>query len=326
MDTHKDPLLHKKKPLLTADELISHMDKKGITFRHMDREAARDFLENHNYFFKLYSYRANYEKASAGKNRGKYLRLDFSYLQELSTLDCHFRYLIVEMSLTLEHALKVMLLRDIETNPDEDGYKVVASWDKAADGSSRISRIESQMRTSYCRDLIQKNHGYDYPVWVVCELIPFGDLCKLLQKYDRMYPRRLPFNTNLLFNVRNLRNGAAHSNCLIYNLHPAADGTNKSRNQGSVVYHKVSQIRQISPRTRTDRLANHQVYDFCTLLYLFFLVVRSEPIKRKAYYSLIHLFVHRMRRHRKYFEDNTLICSTYRFTIYAIRYFYYLNR
>lgn len=62
-----------KKRLLSADELIRHFDKKGITFQNVSREEARDFLENHNYFFKLYAYRANYEKVMSGEKEGQYI-------------------------------------------------------------------------------------------------------------------------------------------------------------------------------------------------------------------------------------------------------------
>lgn len=309
---------YKKKTLLTADELISHLKKKGITFKYISEESARSFLEEHNYFFKLYAYRANYEKITKGAKKGQYIHLDFSFLQELSTLDCHLRYLIVEMCLTLEHALKVMLIKDIEANPDEDGYSVVSKWNKRVqNGKTRIQNIESQAKSGYCRDLIRKNHGHDYPIWVICEIISFGDLCKLIQTYDKMYPNRLHFNPTLVFQVKNLRNAAAHSNCLINNLRQNMI-TSKS-SQGSVISKEVSRIHQISKRTRIDCLSNQQVYDFTALLYLFFRVVQSTAIKQITYKNLLNLFIHRMRKRKRYFRDNALIYGRYRFIIYVIR-------
>ena len=41
------------KQLLTAEELILHMEGKGIAFTIDDKEQAKDFLENHNYYMKL---------------------------------------------------------------------------------------------------------------------------------------------------------------------------------------------------------------------------------------------------------------------------------
>lgn len=50
------------KPLLTTDELIAHMDRKGILFTIDSKERAKDFLDHHNYYLKLASYRENYKK------------------------------------------------------------------------------------------------------------------------------------------------------------------------------------------------------------------------------------------------------------------------
>ena len=54
------------KQLLTADELIFHMERKGVAFTIDSKERAKDFLENHNYYMKLASYRANYKKYGEG--------------------------------------------------------------------------------------------------------------------------------------------------------------------------------------------------------------------------------------------------------------------
>lgn len=54
------------------------MKLKGITFDIVKEEDAKAFLQNNNYYMKLASYRANYEKR---KSDGKYINLDFAYLQ-----------------------------------------------------------------------------------------------------------------------------------------------------------------------------------------------------------------------------------------------------
>ncbi len=41
-----------KKPLLTISEQIEHLKAKGITFSLMSEQAAADYLENHNNYFK----------------------------------------------------------------------------------------------------------------------------------------------------------------------------------------------------------------------------------------------------------------------------------
>ena len=111
------------KRLLTTDQLITHMKSKGITFNIISESDAKVFLQENNYYMKLASYRENYSKYSVGKKAGQYINLDFAYLKELSTFDMHLRYLIIQMCLDLEHALKVSLLTHVEKNPKEDGYE-----------------------------------------------------------------------------------------------------------------------------------------------------------------------------------------------------------
>ncbi len=301
------------------------MQNKGITFNYDTVLEATDFLENHNYFFKLYAYRANYQKVSAGPRKGQYIHLDFSYLRELSVLDYHLRELILSMSLNIEHALKVILIRDIETNPAEDGYNLVRVWDaqsaKNVPGlKSEIQKVEAQSRTSYCQNLIRKNHGHPYPVWVICELISFGALCKLIKVYDQLYPGRLPFDVDLLFHVRDIRNAAAHNNCLINDLSPARYAFNLSA-QGTKITKSVARIHQISKRTRTQKLSNKPIYDFVSLLYLFPQIVHSDVIREKTRHALLDLFLVRAQRHKDYFLSNATITTTYRFLIYVIRNF-----
>lgn len=112
---------HKKgyvtmKALMSVDELIHHMKEKGITFNEVSEEDAKEFLLYNNYYMKLASYRSNYEKCNEGKRKGQYKKLDFGYLKELSTIDMYLRYIVMEMCLDIEHAIKVRLLREITNN------------------------------------------------------------------------------------------------------------------------------------------------------------------------------------------------------------------
>ena len=112
------------KELLTAGELVAHMEEKGITFNYDTKESVEAFLSNNNYYLKLASYRSNYRKAP----NGKYIGLDFAYLKELSTIDMHLRHQIIQMALDVEHFMKVSLLRNIEANEKEDGYCLIQRY------------------------------------------------------------------------------------------------------------------------------------------------------------------------------------------------------
>ncbi len=101
------------KQLLTTDQLIAHMKGKGITFNIISESDAKSFLTENNYYLKLASYRTNYAKYTSGSKTGQYINLDFAYLKELSTIDMHLRYLIIQMCLDIEHYLKVSLLSHV---------------------------------------------------------------------------------------------------------------------------------------------------------------------------------------------------------------------
>lgn len=111
------------KPKLTIDEQIEHMKQQGISFKLCSEQEAKDFLENHNYFFKIKSYAKNYEKYN-----GIYKNLDFAYLIEFSRLDMHLRRFILNLSLDVEHSLKVSLNAHFCNNSSEDGYQIVKNF------------------------------------------------------------------------------------------------------------------------------------------------------------------------------------------------------
>ena len=88
-----------KKPKLSLDEQIEHLKDKGILFNIMDESDAKKYLEQNNNYFKLTAYRKNYNKHPDGKNKGKYINLEFAYLVDMAIIDMRLRYQIVHMAL-----------------------------------------------------------------------------------------------------------------------------------------------------------------------------------------------------------------------------------
>lgn len=289
------------KELLTAKELVQHMEDKGITFKYESKENAEAFLLNNNYFLKLASYRSNYRKAP----NGQYINLDFSYLKELSTIDMHIRHLVIEMALDIEHFLKVMLLSDIEKNKDEDGYRIIQRFLAQDTSFNMLKTIQKHKASDYCKELIEKYYPY-FPAWVFVELISFGDLAYLCEFYNQEYGAQVG-DRILLNSVRDIRNAAAHSNCLINVLF---SGNNKPH---QTVVDRVKKVQEIGKNSRDKKLRNKCIYDFVCLLFAYDEIVTSDPMKKKLYEELKQLFDVRMIRHKEWFASNNVIESSYSF-------------
>ena len=167
------------------------------------------------------------------------INLDFAYLQEMSTVDMHFRFLINRMCLDIEQALKVKLVKDLSN--DANAYK---------------GRYEH---------IIQ---GYDdCPIWVLCEVLTFGEFLRL---YDFYYGNTAVVSGAILGLVRCLRNGSAHNNCLLANL---SHGTSKPSRE---IKDYVKKMESITTSQRQKKLSCRPMLEFVALIYTYELVVTQK--------------------------------------------------
>lgn len=297
------------KPLLTPDELISHMKEKGIEFNIVNEEQAKDFLSCSNYYMKLAAYRFNYDKRlDQSDGIAKYNNLEFAYLQELSTLDMRLRYIILEMCLDIEHSLKVKLLSHIETNPDEDGYLIIRKFLNENEGNNLriLNSILKHNKRAYCKNLIEKYHPY-YPAWVFVELISFGNLTYLCDFYNTVYGYEI-IDNKFLNTVRDMRNASAHSTCMINQLFDRISFQPDKR-----IVDFVKTVPSIGRQSRNNNLTYRVVYDFVTLIYVYSEVIISQKMKDKRFIQLKELFNGRMKKHSSYFQQNNRLVSVYTF-------------
>lgn len=297
----------KDRPKLTIPEQIAYMrDKKGISFELIDETEAEIFLRESNYYFKLKAFEKNYSKYASGDNKGKYYKLEFAYLKELSTIDMHLREIIRSMSLDIEHFLKVRLLNDISEDENEDGYSIVEEFLQRQPHVSRS--IQDKAENSYCEGLIKK-YSYKFSVWTIVEVLSFGDFLNLCDLY---YSKK----SNPTINVGNfrivkfLRNAASHNNCLINNL---ADNAVTGFKQNREANAFVATIDGISANVRSKKMGNRFVHDFVVMLYCFDGIVSSEKVKKHQMEKLKNLVDNRIPLHKDYFSDNMLLWSNYEF-------------
>ena len=299
--------------LLTPKEQIEHMKERGISFHLFSEEDALIFLQENSYLTKVSAYRKNYQKHPAGPNKDKYIHLDFAYLVELSKIDMHLRRLVMTLCLDLEHAIKVALMNDILDNPDEDGYNIVTVFIRGE--TSFPEQTARKMQRSYCQDLYHHNEDA-LPIWVLLEIISFGDLIKLYRVYFDLYhkQRTSPFDYRLLEHIRNIRNAAAHNNCLIAHINRKVEENNRLANI-------LATYPEITKSRRKKYLRKQFTQDFTALILAYAVVVQSDGMRTSTKKALDDLFLNRMCRHTEYFAKNDILMDAHKYCTEIVRCF-----
>ena len=320
------------KPKQTAQQLIAKMkNEKGISFKYTSESDAENYLANINNYLRTAAYRKNYQKHTKGINNGKYICLDFAYLQELSTIDMHFRFIVSKMCLDIEHDLKVKMLKDIENDPSTDGYDIVKYF--LAQNTYIIGKLEATSSSPFTSDLIHKYFTIqriyntakqkkenkivaydDCPAWVLLEMLTFGDFIKFYEFYysSRSFPK---LSTPVINLVKSLRNGAAHNNCILADL---AHGTSRAPQE---ISQEISKIISINSNQRQKKLSCRPMLEFTCLLYVYILVV-SDKVRHHRIKELKYLFFNRMPEKKSFFKSNELIKSNYEFACKVISAFF----
>lgn len=307
--------MYKKK--LTIDEQIDDLKLKGITFNEMSEDEVKMFLRYNNYYFKLKTYARNYQKYNKQEMQGKYINLDFAYLIELSTLDMHFRKIIMQMCLDIEHFLKVRLMYDISKNPDEDGYNIV---NKFLDGKYNILYdLSNNAETSATAELIAEFHENDseIAIWKFIETLSFG---RFVEIYNLYYGTYDGYNySSYLGSIKFLRNAAAHNNCLLNSLRkPYQTKINKTMK----VMDKVSKIKNI-PTSYKYKMSNPVIHDFVTLLFVYSDLLNypaNRNMREKGIETVKYFFDNTLIRKKDYFLKNDVLCDNYNFMRLILRF------
>ena len=295
------------KPRLSLDGQIEHLKEKGVLFNIMDEEAAKDYLTQHNNYFKLTAYRKNYGKHPDGENKGKYINLEFAYLVDLAVIDMQLRYCLVHMALDIEHHTKLQLLRKMEEF-NEDGYQIVQDYlDSLDEKQKKIcdSELSRNKGNIYCGDIVDKYDGA-YPIWAFVEIIPFG---RLVAFYGfcagRFEDADMKDNFFRLLTCKEIRNASAHSNCILNDL----KAKTATHNTNDAITKELMTIPKMSSNFRKNRMSNARIQQVVTLFYMHKTMVESDGIKKSESEELQKI-MKRVDKHYDYYKTNQMVKVT----------------
>ncbi|MEW9699578.1 Abi family protein [Paenibacillus sp. SI8] len=318
----------KLKEKLSVEEQIEYLKFKGITFNSYNESLAKEILMDRTYYYKVTAFRKNFKK----DKDNKYKNVDFSILNDLATIDMHFRYLFLKLSLDIEHNIKSLIIRLI-TESDEDGFKIIDEYksfelegyrQKLVEKGSSLSlkEIEDRMKKyktiddkllesykskrDYSYDLIVKRKNKP-SIWVLIELMSYGQLCSFIKFYvqKKKYKyRELSLANSLLFDSKNIRDSSAHSRPIIFNV----VGPNQFLISGDKhiklqVRNYLTQNCNISDSITNNKLRNLKVHDISALLYLHDYYVKGKIPRIERKKELVSL-IKRCRLKKYYYEDH----------------------
>lgn len=300
-----------KEPKLTVPQIIEYCKNElGLTFNIMTEEKAQEFLHKNNYFFRIKQYT---EICTDKTKSGKYNGLDFGHLVELSTIDMFLRKLLLKMTIDLEHYLKVNLVNDCQTNPDDDGYGVVkAFFEKYPYIQKNVA--SGNNFSSYSGMDIEQCLAFP-AVWNIVELLGFHDFTFFYSFYYDYFHLKSEYKSHI-DSIRRIRNAAAHNSCMLCNFKPG-----KSHFDPEISFELAGANLGVSPGTVTANLKIPLINDFAVMLSVYTRLITSPMVKQKTFEEIKEFFDGRMIYHKDYFEKFTNIKNAYQFARALLDYY-----
>ncbi len=300
---------------LSIDEQIEDLKEKGVKFALTTEKDAKSFLRYNNYYFRLKSYASNYDIYRSGENAGKYINLDFAFIQELSSLDMYLRKIIVHMCLDIEHFLKTRFIYDVTSNPDEDGFKIVKDY--VSNNFETLAQLYAN-DSGATGDLIRKIHESEgsVPVWKFVEVLSFGRFTELYTRYYQTYGTSKKKNyIPYLGAIKYLRNAAAHNTCLLNSIRkPYSRKIKKTKK----IMERISTINTLTTSDKSNKMENPVIHDFVVLLFVYNDILNypaNRDFRKRGMDELIDFLDNIVLRNnnKEWFKNNTSLKETYYF-------------
>lgn len=166
-----------RKPILTIEQQIEHLRRKGVSFELCSEAEAARILAGQDHYFRLAAYRVLFLKRVGGPRDGQYAGLDFGHLVDLAAIDRELRSFLLPLTLDVENSAKTRLVERITEKPSEDGYSIFSDYLAAlnhGDRNRREGELNRLKNDAYLGSLVSRYPIGEMPVWVFLELSSFG--------------------------------------------------------------------------------------------------------------------------------------------------------
>ena len=239
----------------------------------------------------------------------------------------YLRKMILELSLDVEHYLKVRLMNDLSNNSEEDGYNIVKIFlEYHPNARDDIQRKAGKY--SFCSDLAEK-HLDEYKdikslaLWNIVELLSYGNFIEL---YELYYQRYESFNyTPYLKSIKFIRNAAAHNNCILSSIKKpnSLKSFNKTK-QLATLLDCEPQLRSIV--NLNGMMKNPVIHDFVALLFVYndILKVSATKVVRNKKMEEIRKQIcdgeGRFKKNKDFFQKNPCLVESYKFICNIVEY------
>lgn len=305
-----DTAVRRIKAKLTVDEQVAHLKAKGVKFVLCSENEAKRWLTDDSYYFKIMSYRGLFEKRVGGKLSGQYANLDFAYLVDLYCIDRKLRYVLLPMTLDIEHYARTKINREVGKRSDEDGYALVRDYlaGLTEDRRKRCrDEVDRLLGDPLCAEIVGK-YKSNMPEWVAMELWTFGvfiDFYKFCaQRWDDAAMLQEHY---ILKRVKDARNAYAHSACILNNL----SSNDRGRKTPMEVIGALSDA-GVTKAMRKRKMSKVVLQQIAIVVYAYSRFVSNRAFREDAIQELSSL-KDRLKKHDAYYAKNDLIRSSFQF-------------
>lgn len=274
-----DKINNKEK--LSIEEQIEYLKAKGVQFNYMTEADSMEYLRRNSYYYKVTAYRYNFSKDS----NGKYINLDFCQLRDLAIIDMHLRYLLIKLSLDIEHSLKTLIIQYITEDPGEDGYSIIDEYNIY----ERNRYIGDENKYVHVKDKIikevrhERDYNYDsyikgkFPIWKLIEMMSYGQLASFIRFYSeegKYKSKSLSIAKDYLYYSKNIRDAAAHSRPLLLDITKENDFIPR------IELNQYVQTKFLKKKRSTALLTNYRIHDLCSLIFLHDTYVKGKHVRK----------------------------------------------